>query len=148
MDENVKKLTDELLHKFDEKLKTQKENLLTKEEIAIIKSDFEVAIKNMNEEGVKRYTEIIEGLKSVLLFNFAFWTFFSPFVLVVVICISMILPSPISFKNLEIEEPFAPVRFIFSGFLSNPFVFLLFPKSPFAISCLLVAIYELFYLSI
>ena len=61
--ENLEKMANDILSKFDEKLKAQTENFLTEKDLATVKNDFESAIKSMDIEGLKKYGELIESLK-------------------------------------------------------------------------------------
>ena len=63
MDE-VTKLRDELLAKFDEKFNEKASNFLTANEIKKIQSDFETAVKNMNKKTLTEYAGTIEKLNT------------------------------------------------------------------------------------
>ena len=66
MDE-LQKLKDEILEKFNKNLEEKTKGFLTPEDAEKIKVSFEDTIKKFNDEGVKNFTETIEKLNSEFL---------------------------------------------------------------------------------
>lgn len=63
MNEEIVKLQEELLAKFNENIKEQTKDFLNEEQLTMVKGDFEAQIKTMNEEQLTKFNEIVESLK-------------------------------------------------------------------------------------